>query len=75
MNPLASTGDRALPARLAAAAIAMAIALTLGGPAGAVLEVDITEGNVDPLPVAIADFFEANEGEGRFGAQHSRDHP
>ena len=69
MNPLASTGDRALPARLAAAAISMAIALTLGGPAGAVLEVDITEGNVDPLPVAIADFFEANEGEGRFGAR------
>ena len=69
MNPLETIGLGALAARLSAAAAALAIATTLGGPAWAVLEVDITEGNVDPLPVAISDFFEANGDAGRFGAR------
>jgi TolB protein len=47
--------------------LAAAVALALGGPAWAVLDVDITEGNVDPLPVAISDFFESSEGDDRFG--------
>ncbi len=65
MNRLAKA--RTLPLRRVAPGLVLALALGTSGPARAVLDVDITEGNVDPLPVAISDFFETEEGDERFG--------
>ena len=42
-------------ARGLCAALAFAVVAVLGTPAGAVLDIDITAGNVDPLPIAITD--------------------
>ena len=65
MKPLSNAFTQ--PVRRVAPAIAFGLALAIAGPAWAVLDVDITEGNVDPLPVAISDLFELNEGEDKFG--------
>ena len=42
-------------ARGLCAALAFAVVAVLGTPAGAVLDIDITAGNVDPPPIAITD--------------------
>ena len=42
---------------VSAAALALAVALGSGAPARAELNVDITQGFVEPLPVAITDFY------------------
>jgi TolB protein len=53
--------------RLAALVI---VAMCLGsGPAWAVLKIDITRGNVDPMPVAISDFFGGDETVRRTGSE------
>ncbi len=56
-----------------AAMFAVALLLILG-PAGAraELQVDITRGHVEPLPIAIADFYGANPGEAERGRSISR---
>ena len=50
------------------AAIAIAAATAAAAPAGAQLEIDITRGRIDPLPIAVTNFFGADEETGRFGA-------
>ena len=47
---------------------AVAAAVAAAAPAGAQLEIDITRGRVDPLPIAVTDFFAADEETRRFGA-------
>ena len=37
--------------------IVLVMAALIAGPAGAALEIDITRGNVDPLPIAVPSFF------------------
>ncbi len=55
---LAGTLRRAWRLAKSALAAGLAAAVLLGpGSARAVLEIDITRGNVDPLPIAIPDFF------------------
>ncbi len=55
---LAGQSPRLAPALLAAAVMAFAAAVVApAGPAQAQLQVDITRGFVEPLPIAIADFF------------------
>ena len=63
---LAASGRRLL------AASALSVVCLAGGPAGAVLEIDITRGNVDPLPVAISDFHADDERARGVGADISR---
>ena len=45
----------------ALAALALAVACFAAGPAGAVLKIDITRGNIDPLPIAVTDFYASDE--------------
>ncbi|TFF23037.1 Tol-Pal system protein TolB [Jiella endophytica] len=50
--------------RLCAAVLVLAGAVAAATPAAAVVELDITQGNVQPLPIAIADF-QSNDGLGQ----------
>lgn len=59
-------GDRALRASLSLFLFA-SLLTGLARPAEAVLRVDITQGNVDPLPIAIPDFVIAEEGRTNVG--------
>jgi TolB protein len=42
------------------AAVSMALALCMGAPASAQIHVDINEGNLNPMPIAVPDFLSAN---------------
>ena len=52
--------------------IALACLLALAAPAQAELRVDITRGKIEPLPIAIPDFFGANEQASSFGRNVAR---
>lgn len=52
--------------------ILTAICLTLTSPAFAVLEIDITQGNVDPLPIAVVPFTGPSDDEALKGADITR---
>lgn len=50
------------------AAIAVVMGLVLGGPkAFAALQIDITQGNIDPLPIAVVDFLGPGSQERQIG--------
>ena len=54
------------------AALSLFVVLLAAGPAWAVLKIDITRGNIDPLPIAVTDFY-ANDGKSeRIGADITR---
>ena len=54
------------------ATLATLAVLLLPAAAGAELRVDITRGNIEPLPVAVPEFFGADEASKRFGADIAR---
>ncbi|MDJ0683537.1 MAG: Tol-Pal system beta propeller repeat protein TolB [Alphaproteobacteria bacterium] len=70
-------GWRDAPARLAASALAVLLPAlflglaTLSGPARAEVRIDITRGNIEPLPIAVTDFFGVAPEEAALGAQIS----
>ncbi len=51
------------------AALTLVAAWIAAGPAWAVLKIDITRGNVDPLPIAITDFYAEDSETRRVGAE------
>jgi hypothetical protein len=51
------------------AALALAMLCLAAAPAQAVLKIDITRGNVDPLPIAISDLFGEDAVVRRTGAE------
>ena len=59
-------------ARAAVAAIVLLVASLAAGSAHAVLKIDITSGNVDPLPVAVTDFLGEDARAARTGADIAR---
>jgi TolB protein len=54
--------------RLAVVLLALALALPAVRPAGAALEIDITRGQVEPMPIALPNFLGASEQEAQLGA-------
>ena len=54
------------------AAMALMIGLVFAWPAGAELRIDITQGKVEPLPIAITNFVGTVNGESQYGADISR---
>ena len=59
-------------AMLWATVVAGALAVLLAAPANAVVTIDITRGNVDPLPIAVTDLFSTNPEASTLGADISR---
>jgi TolB protein len=59
-------------AMLWAAVLAGALAMLLAAPAHAVMTIDITRGNVEPLPIAVTDLFSATPEASALGADISR---
>jgi TolB protein len=55
------------PARLALAALALVVVCALPAPAQAVLQIDITRGTVDPLPIAVSDLYSEDEKAAKVG--------
>jgi TolB protein len=53
--------------RLALAALAAVVIFTLPAPARAVLQIDITRGTVDPLPIAVSDLYSEDAKAARVG--------
>lgn len=60
-----------MPLRRALAAMAFAMACAVSTPATAQLRVDITRGNVEPLPIAVPKFFGRSPEEAEFGRKVS----
>ena len=63
---------RATAFKTALAAVVFTAVAALAAPAGAVLTIDITRGNVEPLPIAVTNLFSATDEAGRIGADISR---
>ena len=57
---------------LGGAGFALMIGLVSAWPAVAELRIDITQGKVEPLPIAITDFIGAVDGESQYGVDISR---
>ncbi len=75
----AKTGETLSPLIWLGAALWFWAAIVTSGPAQAALEIDITQGNVDPLPIAIPDLFGVRDAAtsqygdtGRIGADMSK---
>ena len=66
------TRRRSVMATLGAAFAAAAMALMVAAPARAVVTIDITRGNVEPLPIAVTDLFSADPQASTLGADISR---
>ncbi len=54
---------------LAACAAVLVFLIASGGPSGAALRVDVNQGNIQPLPIAIPDFLGTQPGDATVGQQ------
>ena len=60
---------RGLPCSILCAVLALAVSAFAGMPANAQLKVDITRGQVEPLPIAIPDFQGPDDRSAKYGVQ------